>query len=209
MSLDYQAQPEAATTGRKRFGDDWALQLNRYAHGIFNMRFVLRAGGVETCNLLKINDDSVEAPLGTPNAKGAEDLSLAAMNPRRDRKWILIVDDDSSVRLMLSRVLIGEGYGVLTSATAEDALGLAETFSADLLLVDLNMPRTDGWALLRQLEAKKIASAIIIITALPNQQAAAKQAGVEIVLEKPLDFPRLIQTVSQVLAKSANPNLSS
>lgn len=110
---------------------------------------------------------------------------------------------------MLSRVLIGEGFGVLTSATAEDALGLADTFSVDLVLLDLNMPRTDGWALLRQLEARHVAAKIIIITALPNQQAAARAAGVDIVLEKPLDFPRLIQTVGQALATTVNSNRSS
>ena len=130
------------------------------------------------------------------------------MVPLKERKWILIVDDDASVRLMLSRVLTDEGYGVLTSANSNEALGLAETLSVDLLLLDLNMPGGDGWSVLRQLEAKNIAPTTIIITALPNQQAAARAAGVEMVLEKPLDFPRLIQAVSQVLARPMNSNPS-
>jgi CheY-like chemotaxis protein len=130
------------------------------------------------------------------------------MNQPDVRKWILIVDDDSSVRLMLARVLNEEGYGVLTAANGADALGLAETLSVDLILLDLNMPGANGWKTLEELDAKNIAPSVIIITAMPNQQAAARAAGVEMVLEKPLDFPRLLQTVSEVLAKPANSNTS-
>jgi CheY-like chemotaxis protein len=133
---------------------------------------------------------------------------FVTMNQPDARKWILIVDDDSSVRLMLARVLSNEGYGVLTAANGVDALGLAETLSVDLVLLDLNMPDTNGWVVLKQLDAKNMAPSVIIITAMPNQQAAARAAGVAMVLEKPLDFPRLIQTVSQILAKPVNSNHS-
>jgi CheY-like chemotaxis protein len=131
---------------------------------------------------------------------------FAAMSPEDARKWILIVDDDSSVRLMLARVLSDEGYGVLTAAGGVDALDLAATMAVDLILLDLNMPGPDGWETLQKLVAKTLAPPppVIIITARPNQQAAARAAGVEVVLEKPLDFPRLIETVSQVLARAVN-----
>jgi len=109
---------------------------------------------------------------------------------------------------MLARVLSSEGYGVLTAANGVDALGLAETLSVDLVLLDLNMPGTSGWDVLKEFDAKNIVPSVIIITAMPNQQAAARAAGVETILEKPLDFPRLIQAVSQVLAKSVNSNHS-
>jgi len=132
------------------------------------------------------------------------------MTPENARKRILIVDDDSSVRVMLARVLSGEGYDALTAANGLDALSLAATEPFDLILLDLNMPGINGWETLERLRAKKLAPArsIIIITARPNQQAAARAAGVEAVLEKPLDFPRLIQTVSHILAEAVNSNNS-
>lgn len=123
------------------------------------------------------------------------------MPEQKDRKWILIVDDDASVRQMLSRVLSDEGYGVLTAGNSHEALGTAETLAVDLLLLDLNMPGASGWDILTELKAKKIAPTVMIITALPNQQPAARAAGVETVFEKPLDFPRLIQAVKRALAK--------
>jgi CheY-like chemotaxis protein len=124
--------------------------------------------------------------------------------PPIERKWILIVDDDPSVRLMLSRVLNDEGYGVLTSINSANALELAATFSVDLILLDLNMKGADGWSVLQELKEKRLTPSVIIITAMPNQQAAARAAGVKFLLEKPLDFPHLVQTVSQVLNHSLN-----
>jgi CheY-like chemotaxis protein len=123
------------------------------------------------------------------------------MSEEDARRWILIVDDDSSVRLMLARVLSDEGYGVLTAARGADALDLAATMECDLVLLDINMPEANGWEILKKLEARTVTPPVIIITALSNQQAAATARGVEAVLEKPLDFPRLIQMVSQILAK--------
>jgi CheY-like chemotaxis protein len=67
----------------------------------------------------------------------------ATMSEEDARKWILIVDDDSSVRLMLARVLYNEGYGVLTAASGGDALGLATTMAVELLLLDLSLPGMD------------------------------------------------------------------
>jgi DNA-binding response OmpR family regulator len=127
---------------------------------------------------------------------------LNRLSAEDTRKWILIVDDDSSVRLMLARVLSDEGYGVLTAANGLDALGLAATMSFDLVLLDLNMPGANGWKTLKEMDTKTLASSVIIITAMPNQQAAAREAGVAGLLEKPLDFPRLLQMVSEVLART-------
>jgi CheY-like chemotaxis protein len=130
------------------------------------------------------------------------------MSAEDQRKWILIVDDDASVRLMLARVLMDEGYGVLTAANGVEALGLASTLLVDLVLLDLNMPGTNGWETLDELETHNIVPPVIIITAMPNQHDAARAAGVRAVLEKPLDFPCLIQAVRQVLThpvKSENP----
>jgi CheY-like chemotaxis protein len=115
------------------------------------------------------------------------------------KRWILIVDDDASVRQMLARVLVDEGFGVLTAANSTEAVGLASTLLVDLVLLDLNMPGVNGWETLEQLDANDTVPPVIIITALPNQQEAARAAGVRAVLEKPLDFPRLIQAVRETL----------
>lgn len=128
------------------------------------------------------------------------------MSEKDAKRWILIVDDDTSVRHMLGRVLSDEGYGVLTAGSGREAVELAAKSGVELLLLDINLPGLNGWETLKELAAKKLAlpPPVIIITARPNQHAAAREAGVEVVLEKPLDFPILIKTVGQVLAKAEN-----
>ena len=64
------------------------------------------------------------------------------------KKKILIVDDDAAVREMLARVLAGEGYAVLTAANGFEALDIAAATPLDLVLLDLNMPRMNGFQVL-------------------------------------------------------------
>jgi len=111
----------------------------------------------------------------------------------RVEKRILVVDDDSSVREMLSRVLAGEGYGVLAAANGAEALEIAAAKKIDLVLLDLNMPGQSGWDTFERLTASQPLLAVIIITARPNQLFTALGAGVGALLEKPLDFPQLLQ----------------
>ncbi len=60
------------------------------------------------------------------------------------RKRILIVDDDPSIRYMLSRVLLDEQYAVLSAADGREGLQLAAANEVDLVLLDLKMPAMDG-----------------------------------------------------------------
>jgi DNA-binding response OmpR family regulator len=124
------------------------------------------------------------------------------------KKKILIVDDDAAVREMLARVLAGEGYAVLTAANGFEALDIAAATPLDLVLLDLNMPQKNGWDTFERLTAENPLLAVIIITARPNQFFTALGAGVGALLEKPLDFPKLLKTVDGLLAESAETRLA-
>jgi CheY-like chemotaxis protein len=126
----------------------------------------------------------------------------------RVEKRILVVDDDSPVREMLSRVLAGEGYGVLAAANGAEALEIAAAKKIDLVLLDLNMPGQSGWDTFERLTASQPLLAVIIITARPNQLFTALGAGVGALLEKPLDFPQLLQAVSRLLAETPESRLA-
>jgi two-component system chemotaxis response regulator CheY len=118
-------------------------------------------------------------------------------------KTILLVDDDPSIRVMLNRVLTGEGYLVLTAANGAEALGIAAANPIDLVLLDLNMPVQGGWDTFEKLTSQDPLLAVVIVTARPNQLFTALGAGVGALLEKPLDFPMLLKTIDSVLAESA------
>ncbi len=64
---------------------------------------------------------------------------------------VLIVEDDHSIRAMLARVLEREGYRVLQASDGVEGWEMVQRFPLDLVLSDIDMPRLDGWGLLRYL----------------------------------------------------------
>src|SRR5580704_8091573 len=85
-------------------------------------------------------------------------------------KLILIIDDDVSIRHMLGRVLVGEGYAVVAAANGEAGLKIVEESNVDLVLLDLKMPGMTGQEALRVLKAKRPELPIIVISAFSRQQ---------------------------------------
>lgn len=115
---------------------------------------------------------------------------------------IMVVDDDESIRESLRKLLAGEGYQVIASANGTEAV---ETFrhspeAVDLLLVDLNMPRKNGWVTLNQLLEIKPSLPIFIVTGIPYQSELAAAAGVRVLVEKPIDVPELLSVIKRQLA---------
>lgn len=122
-------------------------------------------------------------------------------NPQPARNRILVVDDDPSVREMLTRVLVGEGYLVWTAGDGAAALELAAVKKIDLVLLDLNMPGKSGWDIFQRFMAENPLLAVIVITARSNQLFTALGAGVAALLEKPFNFPAMLQTIGRLLAE--------
>jgi two-component system phosphate regulon response regulator OmpR len=149
---------------------------------------------------MKHQKESVGSP--APNEAGRS----GSVKPAKNR--ILVVDDDSTVREMLTRVLVGEGFLVWAAADGTAALEVAAAAKVDLVLLDLNMPGKSGWDTFERLMAENPLLAVIIVTARSNQFFTALGAGVGALLEKPLDFPKLLQTISRLLAEPAESRLA-
>lgn len=135
----------------------------------------------------------MSAKLETP----APMIKPSVMRPAKRR--ILLVDDDSAIRHVLMRLLEEENYFVLTAANGLEALALADANKFNLVLLDLCMPVEDGWETYKQLSTKNPELPIILITARPNQFFPALASGVDALLEKPLDFMKLFQTIQSLL----------
>ena len=114
---------------------------------------------------------------------------------------ILVVDDDASAREMVTRVLAGEGYSVWQAADGATALNMCRTVQFDLALLDLNLPGGEGLKTYETLAGKNPSLPVIIMTARSKQNTRTPINGGAAVIEKPLDFSRLLQTVSRVLAE--------
>lgn len=118
------------------------------------------------------------------------------------RKRILIADDDAAVREALGRALESESYDVVSARSGCETISKFLAVPYDLVLLDLNMPNTDGWEAFDWLSKLHPLMPVVIITALPNQYPQAMRCGIDALMEKPLDLPLLLKTIRNLLAQT-------
>ncbi|MBV5299657.1 MAG: response regulator [Rhodoferax sp.] len=119
-------------------------------------------------------------------------------------KRILIVDDAATVRMYHRNILEAAGYSVAEAVNGVEALEKALQQPFDLYIVDINMPKLDGFGLLRQLRSEDIvpAPAIMVSTeAAAHDQTAALRAGANCYLTKPVKPGQLLTHVRLLLGE--------
>ena len=118
---------------------------------------------------------------------------------------ILIADDEPSIRRTLREILEFEGYGVDEAADGEEALTMARAGDADLLLLDIKMPKRDGMEVLQALAADGDGAPplpVVVISGHGTVETAVEAIrthGAADFLEKPPDLNRLLVTVRNAL----------
>jgi DNA-binding NtrC family response regulator len=116
-------------------------------------------------------------------------------------KHILIVDDDSSIRSGLKKLLMRANYEVSLAADGIEAVKRFFAARIDLLILDLNMPNQDGWATFENITRKNPYVPTIIMTGLPDQFPIASAAGAGALLEKPLDPEEVLSVIRNLLGE--------
>jgi DNA-binding response OmpR family regulator len=116
-------------------------------------------------------------------------------------KRILVVDDESSIREALSKLLHAEDYEVVSAKNGQEAIEKFGAEKIDLLLLDLGMPVKDGWHTVIWLAQVNPLLPIIIITGRHAQRELAKKMGADALMEKPLNVPRLLQTIRELISE--------
>ena len=114
---------------------------------------------------------------------------------------ILVVDDDKAVRESINKVLRDAGYEVVLAADGQEAWKHFDPDQIGLVLLDLDLPVCGGWETFERITADNPSLPIIVITGHTEQFDVAVQAGVGAFMEKPLDVPRLLQTMRDLLAE--------
>jgi two-component system cell cycle response regulator DivK len=116
---------------------------------------------------------------------------------------ILIVEDNELSRDMLSRRLRRRGFDVLTAPDAEIGMDLARREQPGLILMDMSLPRIDGWEATRRLKAAPETSAIPVIAltahAMAGDRESALEAGCDDYDTKPVELPRLLAKIQRLL----------
>ena len=123
---------------------------------------------------------------------------------------ILIVEDDTDLSQFIRKGLQEEGHAIDQAANGEDGLFLASTYSYDLLILDVMLPKLDGLELCRQLRAKGNTTPILILTARASIQdkVTGFDIGADDYLTKPFAFAELLVRIRALLRRGGPQTLS-
>jgi DNA-binding response OmpR family regulator len=140
---------------------------------------------------------------GTP--AGLPAASVGVPPTLREKHSILIVDDETALRDMLTQHLSQHGYHVLSAQDGPAALSLAERERPHLIVLDINMPGMNGIEVLRQLRAKHYNGGVMVLTGVQDEKLLndALSLGSIDIVGKPADLERirLAIEVSLILSK--------
>lgn len=107
------------------------------------------------------------------------------------RPRCIIVDDHSDTRLGYAEFLSAFGFEVRTAADAEELRPVLHEWIPDAIVLDLQLPRTDGWQLTREIKADPRTCQVVIVVVsacvMPTERAAAEAAGCDSFINKPVD----------------------
>lgn len=118
---------------------------------------------------------------------------------------ILLVEDNEMNRDMLSRRLIRKGFQVIMALDGEQGVAMAKSEAPDLILMDMSLPKIDGWEATRQLrsfpEYKSLPIIALTAHAMAGDKEKAIEAGCDDYDTKPIEFPRLLEKIQALLER--------
>jgi len=119
------------------------------------------------------------------------------------RRRVLVIEDDLPLRGMLAAALRRAGFQVLLAGDGEEGQRALTIHHPDVILLDLAMPKMNGWDFLQRLkETGHLGSTRVIVVSahLRVEPQAILQMGVSAILPKPFNLPDLIELIEHVVA---------
>lgn len=118
------------------------------------------------------------------------------------------MDDEDSIRLTLSRILVKCGFDVTTVPTVEGALAEIAAQKFDALLSDLNLPiQNEGFTVIRAMRKQQPRCVNFILTGYPGEESALQALDYQVVryFTKPVDIDELVRIMNENLAAKGHP----
>jgi excisionase family DNA binding protein len=150
----------------------------------------------------------IDAWLDSQRLRGGARTASAALPPSRPatgstRPRVLVVDDEASIRDLLSKTLALAEYDVDVAPDGRSALERMRMYPYDLLIADLKMPGMDGLAVIREAKRYKADLSVIIITGFSTESSAieAVNLGVAGYLTKPFRVPQVLAAAAKALGE--------
>jgi excisionase family DNA binding protein len=150
-------------------------------------------------------DAWLDSQRGTRAARPAAVPAAAAARPAvvSSRPRVLVVDDEASIRDLLSKTLALAEYEVDVAPDGRSALDRMRMYPYDLLIADLKMPGMDGLSVIREAKRYKTDLPVIVITGFSTESSAieAINLGVSGYLTKPFRVPEVLKQAEKALGR--------
>ena len=131
-------------------------------------------------------------------SESAGKVPAASSETKTGLETILVIDDDPSVRDLMSRFLTKLNFNVVAAANGEEGIRLAKHVHPLLITLDVVMPDCDGWAVLNRLKSdSKLAEIPVIMVTVVDNEAMGLELGASNYLIKPVDRDRLAVLVEK------------
>ena len=113
---------------------------------------------------------------------------------------ILVVEDESRMLELLRKGLYEHGFTVMTAADGETGLQVASVYEFDAIVLDIGLPRLDGFQLMQALRARSRATPVLILTARDKEDDIIHglDVGADDYLTKPFAFPELVARLNSI-----------
>ena len=117
---------------------------------------------------------------------------------------ILVVDDDKNTRRLVTAVLEAENYSVSTAENGEEALAVLDKTHVDLIMLDIMMPKMDGYELTTLLRETNNDLPVLMLTAkqLPEDKHKGFQSGTDDYMTKPIDETEMLLRIKALLRRA-------
>jgi DNA-binding response OmpR family regulator/signal transduction histidine kinase len=183
-------------------------ELSKVLGGNVNVTSVLGRGSTFTVRLAGVLESAAPAPAASSDgeqqqAVAVEDVA-AKLAPLAAGSTVLVVDDD----LLMQQLVVGQlepaGFKVVPAGDGVNALRLAREAKPQAIILDIHLPRLDGWSVLSQLKSEPHLSNIpVILVSVEEQRARGYSLGACEYLVKPIEPDRLVEVVTRTLGTQA------
>jgi two-component system response regulator PilR (NtrC family) len=120
-----------------------------------------------------------------------------------EKNRLLVVDDEESLRTVLCSELVSEGFKVQNAGDGDEAIAILDKEEFDLVLLDIKMPRVNGFDVLKHVKEKHPETKVVMLTGFADLKNAieSKKLGAEDFVSKPYDLVDLLTTIERVLSE--------
>src|SRR5205807_8381798 len=119
---------------------------------------------------------------------------------------ILLIEDEKKTAAYLAKGLGEAGFQITTARDGDEGLELALTSTFDLFIIDVMLPKRDGWAIVATLKRKEIRTPLLLLTARDSvrDRVKGRELGADDYLVQPFAFLEPLARVRSLLLRSSS-----